>query len=47
MRRAVLGVMIVVALIPAGAAGFDLGVAAGEVTSSSAMLWTRAPRAGP
>jgi alkaline phosphatase D len=35
--------------LPAGgaAAGFAYGVAAGEVTSSSALLWTRAPAAGP
>jgi hypothetical protein len=31
---------------PAGAAGFSSGVAAGDVTDTSAVLWTRAPRAG-
>ena len=31
---------------PASAAGFRLGVAAGEVRSSSAVLWTRADRPG-
>jgi len=30
----------------AGAAGFSFGVAAGEVTSSSAVLWARSDRAG-
>jgi alkaline phosphatase D len=30
----------------AGASGFSLGVAAGDVSSSSALLWTRADRAG-
>jgi alkaline phosphatase D len=30
----------------AGAAGFSLGVAAGDVTSSSAILWTRPDRPG-
>jgi phosphodiesterase/alkaline phosphatase D-like protein len=31
----------------AAAAGFSLGVASGEVTSSSAQVWARAPKAGP
>ncbi len=34
-------------LAPAAAAdGFAQGVAAGEVTSTAAVLWTRAPKAG-
>jgi alkaline phosphatase D len=44
----------VLALLCAGAAGasatepgFRFGVAAGEVTATSAILWTRAPAAGP
>jgi phosphodiesterase/alkaline phosphatase D-like protein len=47
---AVLAVSLV--LVPAAAGGdapnpgFRYGVAAGEVTSTSAILWTRAPRAG-
>ena len=31
----------------AAAPGFRDGVAAGEITSASAVLWTRAPRPGP
>src|SRR5438552_16805958 len=31
---------------PASASGFSLGVAAGEVSTSSAILWTRANKAG-
>ena len=31
----------------ARASGFPFGVAAGEVTATSALLWTKAPRAGP
>ena len=34
------------AAAPAGAAGFRYGVTAGEVTDSSAFLWTRSDRAG-
>jgi len=34
------------AAAPAAARGFKYGVTAGEVTSSSAILWTRADRAG-
>jgi phosphodiesterase/alkaline phosphatase D-like protein len=51
MRRAVvlaaLGVLAV-AVVAADAAGpgFEYGVAAGEITSSSAVVWTRAPRHG-
>ena len=39
---------LVVAAVSADAAspGFRYGVAAGEITSASAILWTRAPRAG-
>ena len=32
---------------PAAAGGFKLGVAAGEVTRTSAVLWTRADQSGP
>ncbi|HYI74927.1 MAG TPA: alkaline phosphatase D family protein [Gaiellaceae bacterium] len=51
MRRlAVLGALatLVVAVVSADAAspGFRYGVAAGEVTSTSAVLWARAPSAG-
>ena len=40
---------LVFAAVSAEAAspGFRYGVAAGEVTSSSAVVWTRAPRSGP
>src|SRR3954451_1985681 len=31
---------------PASAAGFKFGVAAADVTSSSALLWTRSDKAG-
>ena len=34
------------AVVPAGASAFKYGVTAGEVTSSSAILWTRAARSG-
>ena len=34
------------AVAPAGAATFKYGVTAGEVTSSSAILWTRAAKSG-
>lgn len=52
MRRlAVLGALttLAFAVVSADAAtpGFRYGVAAGEITSTSAILWTRAPRAGP
>jgi len=53
MRRAVLlaaFASLAVAAVPSSSAqpavGFRFGVAAGEVTSTSAILWTRAPRAG-
>ena len=51
MRRAVISAALAVlalAAISADAAspGFRYGVAAGEVTSTSAILWTRAPSAG-
>ena len=51
MRRiAVLASLVVlaVAAVAADAAtpGFRYGVAAGEVTATSAILWTRAPAAG-
>ena len=40
---------LVLATVSADAAspGFRYGVAAGEITSTSAVLWTRAPAAGP
>ena len=40
---------LALAVVSADAAspGFRYGVAAGEVTSRSAVLWTRAPRSGP
>ena len=52
MRRlVVLGAasILVVAVASAGAAtpGFRYGVAAGEITATSAVIWTRAPKAGP
>ena len=45
---AVVAGIAVAALAPAGTtlAGFEYGVAAGEVTSTSARLWTRAPGTG-
>jgi phosphodiesterase/alkaline phosphatase D-like protein len=41
-------VTLVVAVASADAAspGFRYGVAAGEITTKSAVLWTRAPRTG-
>ena len=54
-RRAVLawaaalagGLTVAVALAAPSPPGFAYGVAAGEMTSTSAKLWTRAPKAGP
>lgn len=49
MRRTSPLIALVLALAgaaPAAAAGFGSGVAAGEITSTSALLWTRAPRGG-
>jgi phosphodiesterase/alkaline phosphatase D-like protein len=49
MRRASPLIALILALVgaaPAGAASFSSGVAAGDITSSSALLWTRAPRRG-
>lgn len=44
---AALALMLVLALVPAASAkGFKYGVTAGEVTSSSAIPWTRADRSG-
>jgi alkaline phosphatase D len=46
----VIGLVVLGVCIPAAEAagqGFGLGVAAGDVTSSSAILWTRADTAGP
>ena len=49
-RAAVLAASLVLVPAAAGAdaqrSGFAYGVAAGEVTATSAILWTRAPRAG-
>jgi alkaline phosphatase D len=43
------GTTVAAAVVSAQAAtpGFRYGVAAGEITATSAMLWTRAPHAGP
>jgi phosphodiesterase/alkaline phosphatase D-like protein len=50
MRRLLLAAGLVTALgsVPstAAAAGFSYGVSSAEVTSSSALLWARAPKAG-
>jgi alkaline phosphatase D len=50
MRRLLLAAALVIALaiVPssAAAAGFSYGVSAAEVTSSSAVLWAHAPKAG-
>ncbi len=47
VATAVLGVGLVAALAAAAPSpGFRYGVAAGEMTPTSARLWTRAPRAG-
>ena len=40
------GCLVLGAIAPAGASAFKYGVTAGEVTSSSAILWTRAARSG-
>jgi phosphodiesterase/alkaline phosphatase D-like protein len=55
LRRAVLasiaaltgGLAAAVAIAAPAPPGFAYGVAAGEMTPSSARLWTRAPKAGP
>ena len=55
MRRLAVVVLLIAACVPVRLAtsattatpGFDYGVAAGEITSTSAILWTRAPRPGP
>ena len=54
MRRLVVAALAIAACIPVrlatsaptAAPGFAQGVAAGEITSRSALLWTRAPRPG-
>ncbi len=53
MRRLVLALAVVGVCVPVGLAasasppaGFAYGVAAGEITSTSAVLWTRASKAG-
>jgi len=49
--RSILAAGAIALLLPAGAAAkgnpFPLGVAAGEITSSSAVVWTRAASTGP
>ncbi|MDQ3067741.1 MAG: alkaline phosphatase D family protein [Actinomycetota bacterium] len=49
MRRFLLVSLVALAVAPAAAAapGFSYGVAAGEVTASSAVLWTRSNELGP
>ena len=54
MRRLVLAFAVLAVCVPVGLAasasspaGFAYGVAAGEITSKSAVLWTRAPKPGP
>ena len=48
MRRLALAAALVALALPgaASAGGFAYGVAAGEITPTSAILWTRAPAAG-
>ena len=50
MRRVLLAITLVsvLAAVPstAGAASFSMGVSSAEVTSNSALLWTRAPKSG-
>ncbi|MFL5782921.1 MAG: alkaline phosphatase D family protein [Thermoleophilaceae bacterium] len=51
LRRALVVAVCALALtaasaVPASAAGFKYGVAAADVTSSSALLWTRSDKAG-
>ena len=52
MRRLVMLASVATLVVAAGSSeaaspgGFGYGVAAGEITSASAVLWTRAPRAG-
>ena len=38
--------LLAAAVAPSGASAFKYGVTAGEVTSSSAILWTRAAKSG-
>jgi phosphodiesterase/alkaline phosphatase D-like protein len=47
MRRLLaLALLILAPAAPASARGFSLGVSSGDVTATTAMLWTRAPHAG-
>jgi phosphodiesterase/alkaline phosphatase D-like protein len=50
MQRLLVAAVVVAALVTvpssAGAAGFSFGVSSAEVTSSSALLWSRAPKSG-
>ena len=49
MRRPILLAALPLALVfaaPAAGATFSTGVAAGDITDTSAVVWTRAPRAG-
>lgn len=54
MRRLLLVLAVVAVCVPVGLAasasppaGFAYGVTAGEITSTSAVLWTRSPTSGP
>ena len=49
MRRLALAALAALVLAPtaSGAPGFSLGVAAGEITATSAILWTRSNEPGP
>ena len=49
MRRLLLATVAALAFAPAAAAapGFSHGVASGEITSTSALLWARSNQAGP
>lgn len=49
MRRLLLAGLAAVVLAPPAAAapGFSYGVAAGELTSTSAVVWTRSNELGP
>ena len=49
MRRALIAGVVALALAPTAGAtpGFRYGVAAGEMTATSALLWTRSNELGP
>jgi alkaline phosphatase D len=44
---AAVATLVAVASADAASPGFRFGVAAGEITETSAVVWTRAPRSGP